>query len=103
MSDQAPEACPFCGAAKRHNAGFLWFLCGSMTAPNKEFRRYQTPACITAERERLTRDRDELRDRVKRLEKAGDHLARIAKPHSVGNSMLALAIHDWGIAKEAKP
>ena len=58
-NEQAPESCPFCGAARKAGCGFRWFECGTMTAPADNNRRDQTPACATAERERLTRERDE--------------------------------------------
>ena len=93
--DQALDSCPFCGAARKPRSGFCWFECGTMTAPADNNRRDQTPTCATAERSRLTRERDEARAealvhlgnklqaederdaalaRIKRLEKAGDAL-----------------------------
>ena len=63
-NEQAPECCPFCGAARKAGCGFAWFECGTMTAPEDNNRRDQTPACATAERERLTRERDEARERM---------------------------------------
>jgi hypothetical protein len=101
---QPPSACPFCGAARKPACRFEWFQCGTMTAPGDNNRRDQTPTCATAERSRLTRERDEareymaqmtfeaaeaqlkheaavkeldtLRARVKRLEEAGDRLRK---------------------------
>ena len=59
--DQAPNACPFCWAARKPACAFAWFRCGTMNAPADNNRRDQTPTCATAERDRLTRERDEAR------------------------------------------
>lgn len=61
-----PTNCPFCGAG--HKVGFysntLWkFDCGTITASDLN-RDDQTPQCITAEVARLTRERDEARERA---------------------------------------
>jgi hypothetical protein len=114
---QPPSACPFCGAARKPACAFAWFLCGTMTAPSGNNRRDQTPSCATAERERLTRERDEamaaytnalnqigdlcienagLKARVKRLEEAGDAMAADDQCHPH-------LMEDWEKAKEATP
>lgn len=72
--DQAPSSCPFCGAEVRIEADGTdgtwqrgdWALydCGSAwhrLVPAENLRNSQTSACATAERSRLTRERDEAR------------------------------------------
>ena len=93
----APEACPFCGAEPRTDWGFK---CGAGPVGGWNSRSVR---CREAEVAKLAAERDQLLARVKRLEEAGCNLARIAKPYSIGNSCLVLAIDDWLKAKEAKP
>lgn len=91
-NEQAPQCCPFCAAGKtRHlpHIAFRWFECGTMTRADNN-RRDQTPACAKAERERLTRERDEARaerDQALMLlgvykTRSGDLLARVKQLES---------------------
>jgi regulator of replication initiation timing len=82
MSDQAPNACPFCGAARKPACRFAWFQCGTMTAPGDNNRRDQTPTCATAERERLTRDRDDLATKATALAVQVAELTRELEGHA---------------------
>lgn len=80
-NDQAPECCPFCGAIAKDGwdrVYLRWFTCGTMTRADNN-RRDQTPACAAAERERLTRELDEARGRVKRLQEAVESLLPYAE------------------------
>lgn len=71
MSDeQAPECCPFCGAEEYpHIMESLTyanlFRCGTrLGCRGSRSRTDQSHSCVTAERERLTRERDEAKARV---------------------------------------
>lgn len=119
--DQAPSSCPFCGAGvlilsignpfkslhgdhARFACGTHWFRC------DEKPRQEQSEECATAERDRLTRerddaltmlgvykmDKDDLKARVKRLEEAGDAMAADDQCHPH-------LMDDWQKAKEAKP
>ena len=60
-NEQAPECCPFCGATPKGNwtGRVQWFTCGTMVTSAIN-RNDQTRGCEMAERQRLTRERDEL-------------------------------------------
>lgn len=58
---QSTTDCPFCGAVRKPHCSFIWFECGTMTAPSDSNRRDQTPACAAGELLRLTRERNEAR------------------------------------------
>lgn len=97
---QAPESCPFCGAGRvlieRPIGELVDFSCGSSWSDGYEYpRELQDDSCATAERERLTRERDGALARVKRLEEAGDKAVR--------NSYYPDRLAVWNEAKEAKP
>ena len=100
MNEQAPECCPFCGAARKPHCNFIWFECGTMTAPADNNRRDQTPACATAERERLTRERDDWKRCAEELN-AFMERAR-SKTHHSRESLQCLRQFDALKAKEAK-
>ena len=83
------KTCPKCGAEYNGrpatNQHDYW--CGSTTWGDGDF--YQSPECVR-------RERDQLLERIKRLEIAGDTLATVTLRN--GRS------HDqWHAAKEAKP
>lgn len=66
-----PQFCQFCGSEavppprSRVATGGQFFSCGNVWRPEwPEARVWQTGKCILAERERLTRERDEARERV---------------------------------------
>ena len=83
----APESCPFCGAGIMLRGSGTTFLCESWEHRNGE---------MDQSRECLNRQRDQLLDRIKRLEDAGDRLAGTTPPSS--DRYMA-----WIKAKEAKP
>ncbi len=69
----APESCPFCGAGIMLRGSGTTFLCESWKHRNGE---------MDQSRECLNRQRDQLLDRIKRLEEA---LHRIANTDYRGN------------------
>lgn len=130
MSDtKAPESCPFCGADGI--SGFMRkrFICETWL-PEDGTRTHQTSECATTERKRLTRelesakahvDRlqeavtyaegrhinqnlviDQLRERIKRLEEAGDEMVEAYEELGI-DSFDKKRIAAWRKAKEAKP
>ncbi len=89
MSDRPKPTCPFCGAAPKENwtEKVLWFNCGTMVVANYN-RHDQTTQCVQSEI-------GALKDRIKRLETAGDWMAE-----SLGHG---LDVESWKLAKEEKP
>jgi hypothetical protein len=65
--DQAPSSCPFCGAGPITEGEGVWcreigkYHCGTIFHAYRGNRGWQPKSCATAERERLTRERDEAR------------------------------------------
>lgn len=81
------KTCPKCGAdyngrpaANQHD-----YWCGSTTWGDKDF--YQSPECVR-------RERDQLVERIKRLEDAGDAMHKYCD---------AISAFKWEKAKEARP
>lgn len=136
-NEQAPECCPFCGAGPTTEGEEKWsseigkYRCGTISHAFEPDDRWQTSQCRIAERERLTRERDEAREerdqalmllgvyktrsgdllaRVKRLEEAGDALQRdkqafkkaLADLGVVGSMGFGSTVK-WAQAKEATP
>jgi hypothetical protein len=114
MSDHIPDAgkmgCPHCGAALDWVGTFCRsYACGSFFSDDASNRADQTQDCVTAEVNRITSERDQLRARVEeleayvvRLEVIGDGLCEIAGKFGHG-----LFVHErkdaWAEAKQTKP
>jgi hypothetical protein len=83
------------------NFGFATYECRTVydveLADNQWKRAEQSVACKTRENQLLTKQRDEARERIKRLEEAGDVLCAAAA--FMGWHM---EIEKWRKAKEAK-
>jgi hypothetical protein len=82
-----PDKCPFCESPimvhggnllRSENCGFATYECRTVydteLADNQWKRAEQSMACRTRENQLLMKQRDEARDRIKRLEEAGDAL-----------------------------
>lgn len=69
IAEQAPDSCPFCGAGITANhTTFISFQCGNCWQSQwPDFTGNQTAKCLRAERERLTRERDEAKAERDRL------------------------------------
>lgn len=92
------KTCPKCGAdyngRPAPNQHDYW--CGSTTWGDGDF--YQSPECVR-------RERDQLLERIKRLENAGNEVVYWFSPmakHQLTPLHLA-ALNQWHAAKEAKP
>ena len=107
----APDKCPFCESPimvhggnllRSDNCGFATYECRTVydveLADNQWKRAEQSMACKTRENQLLTKQRDEARERIKRLEEAGDALK--AAGYFGG---WADAANKWNKAKEDKP
>ena len=102
-----PDKCPFCESSimihggnllRSDNCGFATYECRTVydteLADNQWKRAEQSMACRTRENQLLTKQRDEARERIKRLEDAGDaHMEWV--PVSFQSA--------WHKAKEDKP
>lgn len=98
-----PDKCPKCGAKRRLPKIYLdpVFDCGSHT---ELMGLIESRGCIEHQRDQLAADNAALRERVKRLEEAGDRLA--TQLHSVSETewiSVGGALDAWTQAKEAKP
>jgi hypothetical protein len=102
MSDTKTEKCQFCGSE-------LWayvndmavFKCGNEMG-------MRSKGCLENEIANLTRDLTAARERIKRLEKAGDALEHASVVSEAGEDpngfeKLLIAQRAWTAAKEAKP
>jgi DNA-binding transcriptional MerR regulator len=84
------------------NCGFATYECRTVydveLADNQWKRAEQSMACRTRENQLLMKQRDEVRERIKRLEESGDML-------SVAAAFIGwhIEIEKWRKAKEAKP
>ena len=107
----APDKCPFCESPimvhggnllRSDNCGFATYECRTVydveLADNQYKRAEQSVSCHTRENQLLTKQLDEARERIKRLEEAGDVLCAAAA--FMGWHM---EIEKWNKAKEAKP
>ncbi len=105
----APDKCPFCESPimlhggnllRSDNCGFATYECRTVydveLADNQWKRAEQSTACHIRENQLLMKQRDEARERIKRLEEAGDALANT-------QTYDLLATVNWRKAKEAKP
>lgn len=98
MSDRPKPTCPFCGAAPKENwtEKVLWFNCGTMVVANYN-RHDQTTQCVQSEI-------GALKDRIKRLETAGDALKQASRECCDNcEEHMGDALVEWRKAKEAKP
>ncbi len=114
----APDKCPFCESPimvhggnllRSDNCGFATYECRTVydveLADNQWKRAEQSMACKTRENQLLTKQRDEARERIKRLEEAGNGLLWYFCPKNTGDIsfLQSEAIRQWAKAKEAKP
>lgn len=105
-NEQAPECCPFCGAkmhgSRSQDGEFARYKCGNaFDARNASTREMQSSSCAEAERERLTRERDDWKRCAEELN-AFMERAR-SKTHHSREGLLCLRQFDALKAKEAKP
>jgi hypothetical protein len=81
------------------NCGFATYECRTVydveLADNQWKRAEQSMACRTRENQLLTKQLDEARERIKRLEEAGDEMAN--------ELSYGYDVDMWHKAKEAKP
>ena len=102
-----PDKCPFCESPimvhggnllRSDNCGFATYECRTVydveLADNQWKRAEQSMACKTRENQLLTKQRDEARERIKRLEEAGDEMS---------HTCITIDADRWRKAKEAKP
>jgi len=101
-----PDKCPFCESPimvhvgnllRSEDGGFATYKCKTVQDvrwDEKYIRDGQSDVCRILEVQLLTKQRDEARERIKRLEAAGDALANNHNPFT---------FIDWRKAKEAKP
>ena len=105
----APDKCPFCESPimvhggnllRSDNCGFATYQCRTVydtkLADNQWKRAEQSLACRTRENQLLTKQLDEARERIKRLEEAGDLMVQHFYTDEPRSEM-------WEKAKEAKP
>jgi DNA-binding transcriptional MerR regulator len=83
---------------RSEDGGFATYECRTVydteLADNQWKRAEQSMACKTRENQLLTKQRDEARERIKRLEEAGDK--------AIENSYYPDRVKVWNEAKEAK-
>lgn len=80
-TETAPDSCPFCGAGILGvpQSGVMVFCCGTVVSPGNVYTT-QPETCRDAERERLTRERDEARaERDAEKERADGNLDAFQK------------------------
>lgn len=103
-----PDKCPFCESPimvhggnllKSDNCGFATYECRTVydteLADNQWKRAEQSMACRTRENQLLMKQRDEARERIKRLEEGGDE--------AIYPFEYAARVRIWTEAKEVKP
>jgi len=103
-----PDKCPFCESPimvhggnllRSADGGFASYECKTVQdieLSDDEWKRAgQSDGCRKREVQLLTRQRDEARERIKRLEETGDELLRESDDDA--------NINRWLDAKEAKP
>ena len=105
-----PDKCPFCESpvlvyggksCRSEDGGFATYEC--WTSQDIEWQdEGQSELCRKREIQLLTKQRDEARERIKRLEEAGDEMHRwCSNPRIVGGD--TEAADEWRAAKEVKP
>lgn len=100
MSDTiiTPDKCPHCDAAiKLEKNGVVQYWCKSTWHPKW---KNQSQMCYYRELSVVKKERDALRERVKRLEEAGGGLVAWIDRQISGMNCVAVA--RWNEAKEAK-
>jgi hypothetical protein len=87
------------------NCGFATYECRTVydteLADNQWKRAEQSVSCHIRENQLLTKQRDEARERIKRLEEAGDKMANSMSNCTDIREYIG-AIHNWNKSKEAK-
>jgi hypothetical protein len=110
-----PDKCPFCESHLRihceipirsKDGRFATYECKTaqdVDLNDGELRRYgQSELCRKREVQLLTKQRDEARERIKRLEAAEDEMAAwLSNPSNLGGGLSMAS--QWHKAKEAKP
>jgi hypothetical protein len=109
VKQQVPDKCPFCESPimvhvgnllRSEDGGFATYECRTVydteLADNQWKRAEQSMACLFRENQLLTKQRDEARERIKRLEEAGDLMVQHFYTDEPRSEM-------WEKAKEAKP
>jgi hypothetical protein len=74
--------CPYCNAAEDPNwrgENAAWFKCGTMIHRDRPSRADQTNQCVEDEVAMLTDQRDQLLQKVQRLEEAGDVVVAVLR------------------------
>ncbi len=115
-----PDKCPFCESPimvhggnllRSDNCGFATYECRTVydteLADNQWKRAEQSMACRTRENQLLTKQRDEARERIKRMEAAGDAMAtRLHLRKNISDQFVykgdAESVENWNKAKEDK-
>lgn len=115
-TEAAPECCPFCGSEPLTEGEEKWsseigkYRCGTISHAFEPDDRWQTSQCRIAERERLTRKRDEAFQKLTEMAfKAGELTTRVQRLEEAGDAMAAddqchpHLMEQWEKAKEATP
>lgn len=110
-----PDKCPFCESPimvhggnllRSADGGFASYECKTVQdieLSDDEWKRAgQSDACRKREVQLLTKQRDEARERIKRLEESGDAMAAwLSDPRNLGDDPFMSS--QWRKVKEAKP
>ena len=110
-----PDKCPFCESQimvhggnllRSADGGFASYECKTVQdieLSDDEWKRAgQSDACRKREVQLLTKQRDEARERIKRLEEAGDAMAIHAELGAVPLAFVGV-VNAWRETKENKP
>jgi hypothetical protein len=109
-----PDKCPFCESPimvhngnllRSEDGGFATYECKTeqdVGWPDDQWKRTgQKERCRRREVQLLTKQRDEARGRIKRLEEAGNEMAAwLSNPRNLGDDPFMAS--QWRKAKEAK-
>jgi hypothetical protein len=110
-----PDKCPFCESPilihggnplRSEDGGFATYECKTeqdVGWPDDQWKRTgQKERCRRREVQLLTKQRDEARERIKRLEEVGNEMAAwLLDPRNLGGGSSMAS--QWHKAKEAKP
>jgi flagellar motility protein MotE (MotC chaperone) len=81
MSDQTKPTCPFCRAELRHTSPQAnWFDCGSKVNKSLPDQYSQSFLCAQAERDRMAKELEEAKERIRRLEEEAEANAWTVSP-----------------------
>jgi hypothetical protein len=107
-----PDKCPFCESPilihggnplRSEDGGFATYECKTeqdVGWPDDQWKRTgQKERCRRREVQLLTKQRDEARERIKRMEEAGDEMHRYI---TITRGLLPECANYWREAKEAK-